>query len=492
MQEKDRILELVKKGIISSGEAIELLEQLGRKKENNETVEVYKEEIPENTADYYEKVDKKRLNTILGNVSSAVSSITEITNPFDQRINNLEKTIAEKKERLTELETLASIDHLTLDDEMELQRITEILDSLMEQLESLEIEKQQAMEENIRKTKEELNRKYKKVKEKVHEANWEEKVDQSTGRINHVVGNLTNKVSKMVKDVVETAVDSVEWQEKTVNVPKIAVTEFEQTIQSEPTLATIIDIKVANGEIEVETWDEDYVKIDAKYKIYGVKATNDTPLDLLAERSTIEITDEKMVYHVPNKRISCDVMIYVPDVIYDYTKIQTLNANITLNELKGKDFYLKVQNGDVNLNDVSAIMMEMDMINGDCDILDGDYRDVFVKNINGDLRMDSEVISYVVTTVNGDINIVIDTNKLKTVKANTTNGDIIIDIDEDLSIEAIMKTSFGEIVYNKDSFETVLMKKEIVSEVVQIKKMMEALPINMTLATVAGDISINE
>ncbi|MGY3723955.1 DUF4097 family beta strand repeat-containing protein [Granulicatella balaenopterae] len=487
MKEKDRILELVKKGVISSSEAIELLEQIGQKKADNETIEEYIEEIPEKNADYYEKVDKKRLNTILGDIASAVGSITGDANKEDQRIINLEKSIAEKKERLTELETLASIGQLTVDDEMELQRITEILDSLIEQLESLEIEKQRATEEKIRKTKAELNHKYKQVKEKVQETNWEEKVNQSANLFTSAMGNITNKVAKVVKD----AGESVEWQEKTVSIPKIATTEFEQTITSEPTTATIIDIKVANGDIILETWDKDYVKIDANYKLYGVRANNKTPLELLAERSTIEITDEKIMYHIPNKRVNCEVTLHVPNINYDYTKIETLNANLTLQQVKGKDYYIKVKNGDVNLYGVSGTMAELDMMNGDIEIAAGKYRDICIKNINGDLEIETEAVSYDVTTVNGDIDLEVASKDSKKVMANTTNGDIHMELTEGLSMEAMMKTSFGEVIYNQEAFETELLQKEVVAKIVKIKKINEALPINMTLVTIAGDIVIN-
>ena len=488
MTEKDRILELVKKGVISSGEAIELLEQIGQKKASNEPVEEYIEEIPAKNADYYEKVDKKRLNTILGDLANAVTSMTRETNEVDRRITNLEKSIAEKQERLTELQTLASIDQLTVDDEMELQRITEVLDSLIDQLESLEIQKQQATEEKIRQKKAELNDKYKQVKEKVKETNWEEKAGQSVGVLTNAVESLTNKVSKVVKE----AGDSVEWQDKKVRVPKIASVLFEHTITSEPTAATIIDVKVANGEIVLNTWDEDYVKIIGKYKIYGNRPSNITPLEMLQERSTIEINDEKVIYHVPNKRVSCDVEILVPKNHYDYVKAETLNANLAVSNMTGKDYYTKIKNGNLSLHEVSGSMLEIDLMNGDIAIDGGGFRDIFAKTINGDISIDSDVISYDVTTVNGDIDLAVETIECKKINANTTNGDIGIDLIDELSIEAMLKTSFGEVEYDKEIFETIMLQKELVAKVVQIKSMKETVPVTINAVTISGDIEINQ
>src|SRR5699024_5527862 len=108
--------------------------------------------------------------------------------------------------------------------------------------------------------------------------------------------------------------------------------------------------------------------IDAKIKIYG-KFDESDPLAAVMKRSTIELTSDKLTYHLPNKRIKADLVVNLPKKTYDYVSARVLNGDIYYENLEGKDFFVKVTNGDVNFDNVLATMLEIEGTNGDVKLM---------------------------------------------------------------------------------------------------------------------------
>ena len=58
-------------------------------------------------------------------------------------------------------------------------------------------------------------------------------------------------------------------------------------------------MKLANGNVSFQLWDEPGVKVDAKIKLYG-KMDAAEPFDAFEARSQINVDDERISFQIPN------------------------------------------------------------------------------------------------------------------------------------------------------------------------------------------------
>lgn len=488
MNEKERILDLVKQGIISSEEALVLLEDLGKK--------VSKEKLQSKSsssrveAEDFEKEDYKRLNDILETVASALTAFSADVDGKNQSIDALTEEIKEKEARKTELDTLENLENLNTDQQMERQRLAEELEILIAQKNTLEEERQTIEEEMIRLKKEVMEQKIKQVKEKVESTEWDKVAQDSAQYIGSSVGKFASQFSKAIQSVVKGVSNNVEWKSYQVNIPNLVSHTFHHEVVSPETQASIVDIKIAKGDIKIKTWEKPYIQILGDFKIYGALQEGQSPLEMLKERMIVDFTEEKMIFKLPNKRISCDITICLPNREYDYISVDTLYADIRMKDVVGKDFYLKCKHGDIFLKNLHGTMLETDVLNGDCRVIESVFRDGMIKGVNGDYSIDSQIDSLDCSTVNGDISIAVENPKTKRVQASTTNGDITFIISDIVGVEAKLKTALGSLSYDSTAFEAMHTHREKISKTAEIRRIFDEVPVQMIANCTTGDIVI--
>ena len=126
MNQKDRILELVDKGIISAEEAVVLLEKMGEK------------------ASAKEQPTSSQLDSVMEGVASAFTKFSAKSDQTNDAIQVVLKRAKEIDRRIDEIRTAEQLDSLTVDEEMELVRLQEEAEQLNNQYKSLLQEKKQA------------------------------------------------------------------------------------------------------------------------------------------------------------------------------------------------------------------------------------------------------------------------------------------------------------------------------------------------------------
>ena len=129
MNQKDRILELVDKGIISAEEAVVLLEKMGDK-----------------AVEEKEQPTTSQLDSIMEGVASAFTKFSAESDQTDESIQTILKRTKEIDHRIDEIRTASQLESLTVDEEMELVRLEEEAEQLSNQYKSLLQEKKKADE----------------------------------------------------------------------------------------------------------------------------------------------------------------------------------------------------------------------------------------------------------------------------------------------------------------------------------------------------------
>lgn len=530
MKERERVLELVKKGILTSEEALILLENMATEKDEKQiekaaekvdtqnigttnkedqvadlmdALEKGESEGPtvdsfeENTQDSAEK-DRENLERILDELATKANRASAELNEVNAEIAGIKEEIKEVAEEIGTLDTKEELDALTEDEQVQRKDLHVLLAQLEEKLATQSTEKTALEEElkNIR--KEQWKGQWNDTKEKVSSQFSEEWKDQATdtfnqvgGKVAEVGGQVGEFLKKTFNSFSDTMNDNVEWKDIKMKVPGVATTKFEHEFNYPNPQASLIDVKVANGTVVFKTWDQEDVKVEAKIKLYG-KMAGDSPMEAFLERSDIDVDDETISFQVPNKRVKADLTFYLPKRTYDHVSVKLLNGNVLVEELTAKDVYTKSTNGTITFKKIDATMLEIEGVNGEIKVLEGTILDNIIETVNGDVSISAAPESLSVSLINGDIRITAKEKTLRRVEASSANGNIKLALPNDLGVEGQVKTNLGSINSRLTDIEVVREKKDRGNQQLHFRRVLEESMAQINASTTTGSIFLKD
>lgn len=530
MKERERVLELVKKGILTSEEALILLENMATEKDEKQiekaaekvdtqnigttnkedqvadlmyALEKGESEGPtvdpfeENTQDSAEK-DRENLERILDELATKANRASAELDEVNAEIAGIKEEIKEVVEEIGTLDTKEELDALTEDEQVQRKDLHVLLAQLEEKLATQSTEKTALEEElkNIR--KEQWKGQWNDTKEKVSSQFSEEWKDQATdtfnqvgGKVAEVGGQVGEFLKKTFNSFSDTMNDNVEWKDIKMKVPGVATTKFEHEFNYPNPQASLIDVKVANGTVVFKTWDQEDVKVEAKIKLYG-KMAGDSPMEAFLERSDIDVDDETISFQVPNKRVKADLTFYLPKRTYDHVSVKLLNGNVLVEELTAKDVYTKSTNGTITFKKIDATMLEIEGVNGEIKVLEGTILDNIIETVNGDVSISAAPESLSVSLINGDIRITAKEKTLRRVEASSANGNIKLALPNDLGVEGQVKTNLGSINSRLTDIEVVREKKDRGNQQLHFRRVLEESMAQINASTTTGSIFLKD
>lgn len=530
MKERERVLELVKKGIPTSEEALILLENMATEKDEKQiekaaekvdtqnigttnkedqvadlmdALEKGESEGPtvdsfeENTQDSAEK-DRENLERILDELATKANRASAELDEVNAEIAGIKEEIKEVAEEIGTLDTKEELDALTEDEQVQRKDLHVLLAQLEEKLATQSTEKTALEEElkNIR--KEQWKGQWNDTKEKVSSQFSEEWKDQATdtfnqvgGKVAEVGGQVGEFLKKTFNSFSDTMNDNVEWKDIKMKVPGVATTKFEHEFNYPNPQASLIDVKVANGTVVFKTWDQEDVKVEAKIKLYG-KMAGDSPMEAFLERSDIDVDDETISFQVPNKRVKADLTFYLPKRTYDHVSVKLLNGNVLVEELTAKDVYTKSTNGTITFKKIDATMLEIEGVNGEIKVLEGTILDNIIETVNGDVSISAAPESLSVSLINGDIRITAKEKTLRRVEASSANGNIKLALPNDLGVEGQVKTNLGSINSRLTDIEVVREKKDRGNQQLHFRRVLEESMAQINASTTTGSIFLKD
>lgn len=530
MKERERVLELVKKGILTSEEALILLENMATEKDEKQiekaaekvdtqnigttnkedqvadlmdALEKGEAEGPtvdsfeENTQDSAEK-DRENLERILDELATKANRASAELDEVNAEIAGIKEEIKEVAEEIGTLDTKEELDALTEDEQVQRKDLHVLLAQLEEKLATQSTEKTALEEElkNIR--KEQWKGQWNDTKEKVSSQFSEEWKDQATdtfnqvgGKVAEVGGQVGEFLKKTFNSFSDTMSDNVEWKDIKMKVPGVATTKFEHEFNYPNPQASLIDVKVANGTVVFKTWDQEDVKVEAKIKLYG-KMAGDSPMEAFLERSDIDVDDETISFQVPNKRVKADLTFYLPKRTYDHVSVKLLNGNVLVEELTAKDVYTKSTNGTITFKKIDATMLEIEGVNGEIKVLEGTILDNIIETVNGDVSISAAPESLSVSLINGDIRITAKEKTLRRVEASSANGNIKLALPNNLGVEGQVKTNLGSINSRLTDIEVVREKKDRGNQQLHFRRVLEESMAQINASTTTGSIFLKD
>ncbi|ALS00128.1 hypothetical protein ATZ33_01650 [Enterococcus silesiacus] len=530
MKERERVLDLVKKGILSSEEALVLLENMATEKdekqikkaadqvnatnpttdtkendrveellnklENQEEDETVEPEITDEDLKAKEAADHERLEKILDDLATKANRTSVELDEVNAEIAGVKEEIKEAQEKLMELNTKEELSELTAEElelrtslEAEIKSLEDSLDARIQEKVALDAELKDIRKEQWSETKDRVTSKFDIPDD------WK---DQATDTINQVGEKMSEAGSqlgsflkKTFSSFSETMNDNMEWKDVSFKVPGVATTKFEHEFNYPAPLASLIDVKVANGNIVFKTWDQPDVKVEGKIKLYG-KMDAETPLEAFLERSQIDVDDEVISFQIPNKRVRADLIFYLPERTFDHVSIKLLNGNVSIESLKAKDVYTKSTNGSITFNKIDATMLEIEGVNGDIKVLDGEILDNIIETVNGTVTIAATPQTIGVSLINGDVRITAKEHTLRKVEASSVNGNVKIALPAELGVEGTVKTSLGSVNSRLSDYEVIREKKERTNQLLQFRRLDDENMAQINASTTTGNIYLKD
>ncbi|KAF1305500.1 daptomycin-sensing surface protein LiaX [Enterococcus saccharolyticus] len=519
MNERERILDLVKKGVLSTEEALDLLEGIAKAKDESQNQKVADEvtaekqdrnqwiddienfNIEEDLSDgedalhQKEAEDREQLEKILDALATEANQASAELDEVNAEIQGIHVELKEAQESLMELNTKEELGEVLEEDlasrqtiEAEIQDLEASLDELMEERIALE-----AKLKNIRRNQ--WDKKKEKISKKIDlPDDWKEQATDTLNQVGGKVAEASTHLGKFLKktfqSVSETVGDNVEWKDVSLRVPGVATQKFEKTFEFAETQASILDVRVANGNVQFNTWDEPGVKVEAKIKLYG-KMDAVSPEAAFDERSQIQVDDEHMSFQIPNKRVRADLVFYLPNRVYDHVSVKLLNGNVLVNELEVKDIYAKSTNGNIQIEQINASMLEIEGVNGNITVAAGEILDSIIETVNGTVTMTATPQNIGISLVNGDVRLTLQEAHLRRLNATSVNGNVKVALPETLGLEGTAKTSLGSINSRLSEYEIVRQKKERMNQLLQFRRLSENIA-QIDLSTTTGNIYLKD
>lgn len=519
MKERERILDLVKKGILSTEEGLDLLESMATEKDEKQI----KKEADKVTASHKEKDQASQLIDELENGEERISEPVDPKEKERQDQENLEKILDElateanktsarldevnaqfadnkaarneKQEALMQLNTKEELGELTEEElaqrqtlEAEIKELEATGDTLLEEQLKLEAELKDIRKNQWSEKKETFTDKFELPDD------WKDQATDTLNQVGEKMSEAGSQLGKFLKKtfqtVSETVNDNMEWKDVSLRVPGIATTKFEHEFYYEAPAASILDIKAANGNVTLKTWNSDDVKVEAKIKLYGKMGAE--PFEAFSERSQIEVNEDHISFQIPNKRVRADLVFYLPKRVYDHAAIKLLNGNIMIETLEAKDIYTKSTNGNIIVNQLTATMLEVEGVNGNIDIRNGNILDSIIETVNGTVTFGATPENLSVSLVNGDVRLTIKEDNLKKVEASSVNGNVKVALPDSIGLEGHAKTSLGSINSRLSNYEVVREKKERTNQMLQFRRVSDDEIAQVQLSTTTGSIYLKD
>ncbi|MBC2040300.1 DUF4097 family beta strand repeat-containing protein [Listeria marthii] len=292
------------------------------------------------------------------------------------------------------------------------------------------------------------------------------------------IGSFLNNAFKQVKDM---------------PFPFLTSTKIERDFVYHDTTLSILEFEIANGNIEFKPSDSNDIKVHAMIKLFK-EYPEDEALKVFFDKTTLRVDEETLRFESTSKQIVTNLTVYLPRREYDYVSVKMLNGNFHLDELFGRDLFVKTTNGNISLGTLNATLAEIESINGNVRIQNGEIRDVALKTFNGNVAAKGNYYSTNLQTKNGNVNYQLTGNEATFLKAKTGAGNIEVIVPAAIGVDGRFHTNLGKLLLDLKDAEILESKTESVSKSIIFTKLPDAADSSLKIEAEAttGSVKIRD
>ena len=531
MNEKERIIELVKQQVITMDEALRLLEASAQAKSADQAEEpadtqgqaqVTDQEAPTNQeapADQEPEQGKKAgfdseqlKATVQEAIDKSLKFGQEIIYSVQQSLDDKQEDkqdgskSAEPAQEASEPEASISQEEV----EAAAAKRQELEESLEKEGQALLIAKQRLREFEILAELDELSEELQAQKAQVAAEVLErgQKIDQLqeelkaykpessasepfSQRLNDFVrhDNEANRLGRVIGQVVSTAFKAArEGIRVGVRAYGRLGNEWEHTFNFDAKDLKVLDFKLSRGDVKVTRAHVDQVSVNVKASFFG-KIPNPNLEDFQAH-SILSMDDGNLLLQVTDAHMSADIEVTLPDQDLETVRIETTQGDIELDGVQAKEIYLTTVNGDVDLSDVVADLLDYHSTNGDLDYRLAEVKRLNLETTNGDCRVVGAIGDVAASLISGDLLLTKRDETPAAMKVSTVSGDVKIAIPANLSLEGSAQSSSGDVEHRIGHLDVETHRHHSL----EFQRLMtnQERPVHLEINTVSGDIRLKD
>lgn len=495
MNERERIIELVKNGVLSTEEGLDLIEGIANKETKermNKEFSSMEEEKAESIEEDIESLasdmtaQSARLDEVNSEIIEREATLEELearlqtlTDEYDDgTIDTLDAEITDLKEQKRLIEEMDEIDstnevaqiNLKIDEKMRaidakeesLAGLNDEIEDLTVQITELSLELDNLMDERDALEKEVNGTQSERFASKIQELksqlkfsdDWKKDASETMDKAGKQVSNAGREVNRLVKDLVDSSksfIHNFEWKKQEFKVPTLTSKEFTKKWTINEFDPTILDIKNANGDLIIETADVEDIDIEVEATIFG---RLDTSIEeAFEQRTTFKVDSDRLKLHIPNKRIKASIKMILPKRKLDFITINVLNGDINVSDVTLTDLSANLTNGNIKLNGTKGSLVELKGTNSSFEVTNATIKDFLAGTVSGTVAVQGDVISSSINTTNGEVKASLTSPEMALFEANTVNGNIKVAVPSTRDLEAEAHTTFGKVYSRLSNIE---------------------------------------
>ncbi|WP_158589267.1 DUF4097 family beta strand repeat-containing protein [Atopobacter sp. AH10] len=544
MDKKERIMALLKAGVINEDDALILLEQEGQK------IGITREQ---NNSEEKRQVSQEEMKEEATIILEKAASLSAKIDQEKAQLEQLNELLLHKKDFFKELEA-AYADFQQLRDQEKEDLSDGFIPTSVDDLLEADLSTEGQKEEGQEACQEDLDKPFSRYTEKDFVeaiADSREDIDSLTKSIQEKEADISNLSQKMAeiqavgtsalgekkspsssesKDSSQDekgreewknfAKDTADWVNKVTPSILSAVKVYADRVQeiaedfsmevgrSKPSSsktrgglntyqevipidkeASIVDIKLACGKIDLEVKEGESGRLEISYQ--GVFEDSKSLRDTIEKHRLVRNDLEMAKFHFSSRNIQVAVKLYLSEKNYDYVSLKVISGEIKAESLKSQDILAKVKTGNISFDKVSGTMLESLNTSGKIYLKDCQFRDVFSKLTTGKIYYTGAVQGLDLDVQTG--NILLDTDKsLQHVEAKVKTGNIRWYNMDYQSIEADLKSGIGSIShpYLREDMDISIEEERRAGQRLKFRHLKEGTPVIATLSTKLGNIQL--
>ncbi|EMT38360.1 DUF4097 and DUF4098 domain-containing protein YvlB [Thermoanaerobacter thermohydrosulfuricus] len=285
---------------------------------------------------------------------------------------------------------------------------------------------------------------YEEELEEVEEKEKANKKEESFSKLEEIPFKIEEKIDKAISTVREKERE-ISTFERTVDrlLDTFLGISLGKTIEKEFRCDSVaentnIRIEGRNGEIYIETWEEEYASITTRYV---VPRNGEEEIIYNCQNGILEVKKTPKI-----KALS--VKMYLPKVKYKNITLSTTNGRISIEGIEGESLQAYTTNGSIYLEEIKSYQIENHTTNAKIEVDDATCERVVCRTSNGSIAVEDSTFNDAdLNTINGKI--IVEDFKVNSsnssLKASTTNGSIEMEIaDEKVGVSFDLSTVNGK------------------------------------------------
>ncbi|MED4071312.1 DUF4097 family beta strand repeat-containing protein [Priestia endophytica] len=243
--------------------------------------------------------------------------------------------------------------------------------------------------------------------------------------------------------------------------------DVNQIFQHSDVEVSSLDLDIANGNVTIEPWSQNEVRIECSAKVYKVNSQEEAKK--LFSQETIFSTEEgKIRFNVQNKGIKVKAHLFIPNVEYNEIILRTFNGPIVGKDLKIGNLKAKTANGSLSFENIRGEKGEFETVHGALSLQNISLNKCEGETINGAINLRGEARHVDLQTFNGSIEQYL-IQPSQYVFLKSTAGSIKTFFAPGAFIDGSIRSNFGNLTCNLPNVHILEEKNEKIQKVLKFR-----------------------